>query len=335
MQGVLQVSTDLVEPAQRTDYWRDVTRPLFDCLPSDSERHRMLEGAYGTQLVGSVITGYARFQPQRFIRDWRIISRSGLEDYYMLQMFAGSSAAIDCAGLKLSVSKGDVYIFDLGRIFSSDFSAGSTYSMLLRRDRVEKAMGGRKLHGTFFKTGLPQTRLLADVITGIANLTPVTTETSTLDTEGAVISLLALALHYSAPVENNPALVPILRMRVLDFIDRNLGEPSLDISMLLSRFKVSRAHLYRMFEAEGGIMRVIREKRLHAAFQQMMRRPAPDTLQLVENWGFAGSDQFQRSFRHYFGMTPNDVRHERAKLIVEEGRVSDIQDYLAGFSTIQ
>lgn len=333
MQGVLQVSTDLVDPAQRTDYWRDVTRPLFDSLPCDSGLYPMLEGSYGTQMIGSVMTGYARFKPQRFIRDWRIISRSGLEDFYLLQMFAGASAMIDCAGTKLSVSGGDVYLFDFGRIFSSHYSAGSTYSLLLRRDRVEKVMNGRNLHGTLLKAGLPQTRLLSDIITGLASLTPAATDTHALNVEDAVISLLVLALHCATPAESDQVSAPILRMRVLDFIDHNLNDPSLDIPLLLSRFKVSRAHLYRMFETEGGIMRVIRERRLQAAYQQMMQRPVIAISQLAEHWGFAGSDQFQRSFRHYFGMTPNEVRHERAKLIVEEGRVSDIQDYLAGFAT--
>lgn len=335
MQGVLQVSTDLVEPSQRTDYWRDVTRPLFDSSPCDSGLYPMLEGAFGLKMIGAMMSGYARFKPQRFMRDWRIISRSGLEDFYLLQMFAGASAMIDFAGTRLSVSRGDVYLFDFGRVFSSNYSGGSTYSLLLQRHRVEKAMNGRKLHGTLLKAGLPQTQLLADVITGIANLTPVTTDTSSLGVEEAVISLLALALHYSALKEDDPSLVPVLRMRVLDFIDKNLAEPCLDIQMLLSRFKVSRAHLYRMFETEGGVMRVIREKRLHAAYQQLLRNPATPLPHLVEHWGFTDSDQFQRSFRHYFDMTPNEVRHERTKLIVEDGRVRDIQNYLAGFTTVQ
>lgn len=337
VEDILQVSTDMVEPDDRTEYWREVTSPLFEALPCESGLYPRLEGSYGTKMIGSLMGGYSKFGQQRFVRNWKTISRSGLEDFYLLQLLIGGVATVDCEGRALSIASGDVYLLDLGHTFSSQCSAGATYSLLLHRSCLEKIICGKKLHGVLFKAGQPQTQLLADIITGIINLPSGENGPAALAIEEAVISLLALALQYNStcPFTGEPALIPVLRSRVVDFVDAHLNEHSLDIKMIMSRFRVSRAHLYRMFDVEGGIARMIRERRLSAAYQALIKEPGVTASQLADRLGFTGAEQFQRGFRDRFGMTLADVKKERARLIVKTGRLSDMYEYLADYNLLR
>ncbi|MBX8826578.1 AraC family transcriptional regulator [Ochrobactrum sp. SFR4] len=335
MQNILQVSTDLVDPYLRTDYWRDVTRPLFDSLPCQSSLYPDMEGTFGVKMAGSIMFCNATFSPQRYSRNLKIISRSGLEDFYLLQLFTGNASAADCEGTILSIGNSDIYLLDLGRTFSSQTSAGSTLSLILHREKLEKLIPGKKLHGILFKAGQPETHLLANVITGIINLAPSTTETMAQTAENVALSSLALALHHNKTLAalDDQVFIPILRSRILSFIDLHLAEPSLDIKMIMTRFKVSRAHLYRMFEAEGGVMRAIRERRLDAACRFLISKPDTTIPLLGQLFGFSSPEHFQKSFRDRFNMTPNEIKQERSKLIVKCGRLSDMQDYLSAYTT--
>lgn len=327
MQEMLQVSIDMIKPADRMDFWRDITRPLYNCEPSGTS----LEGACAVKLIGSMLSVYAQFSPQYFTRDRRTISRSGLEDFYLLQLFTGSDAAVECGGVHVAIERGDVYIADLGRTVKSKYNAGSTYSLFLQRAHVEKVTGHNKLHGTIFRAGKPQTQLLADMIVGVMKLNPAAENLPGSTAEAAIISVLALALQHDTPLGqlHKPALSPILRRRVIDFIAANITEPNLDIKMLMQRFKVSRAHLYRMFEQEGGVVRAISERRMDAVFQCVIDQHTMSVTSLAQNFGFSSSDQLEKKFRRHFGITLNEIKRERAGSIVKDGKLSDMNDYLS------
>lgn len=330
MQSLIQVSTDMVDLQDRTEFWREVTRPIFDSRPYENFPSNDLEGAYGTKLIGTLLTGYAEFCPQRFLRDWRTISRSGLEDYYMLQFFIGGTAVFDCDGLSLSVADGDVYLFDMGKKISIGCSKAATCSLLLPRDRIEKACKGNKLHGLVFKAGQPQTKLLSDVIADIVKLPSADDEAFAWAAEEAVISLLALALRWNVlDVGSQDAVpIPILRVRVLRFIDEHLTNPALDINVIMKEFRVSRAHLFRMFDGEGGIMRAIRERRVQAAYNHLMAKPKLSAECLAQLSGFTGGAQLLRMFRNRYGLTVNEFKQERLKTFVKNRELADIHSYL-------
>lgn len=330
---IIQVSTNMVDPAYRTEYWRDVTRPLFDSLPIADSFDQTLEGSYKVKLFNPLMIGQAKFGPQQFSRSWRIISRSGLEDFYLMQFFANGTMTLKYDGPSLSIAKGDVYLFDFGKTFTSQCSAGSTYTFLLQRDRVEKAIPGKKLHGLLFKAGQPITQLLSNIITGIMDLATTISDEGSSAAEDAIISILTIAVHHNKQVfaPHDPVLIPILRARILEYIDTNLSEPTLSIDTITHRFRVSRAHLYRMFETEGGVVRAIRERRLLAAYKHLLNVPTTDIARLAERLGFSNTEQFQRAFQYKFEMTPKEAKQERSKLIVESKNLSDMKCYLSKF----
>lgn len=129
---------------------------------------------------------------------------------------------------------------------------GSTVSLVLPRDQVDRAAKGQRLHGTVLKAGVPVTRLLADFIVSLSEVSAAMEQKEALALEDAAIALLAAGLASNEPPDaaESPVLTHVLRRRVLEFIDANLAQPELGPGMLLGRFHVSRTHLYRMFASD-------------------------------------------------------------------------------------
>ncbi|OKO84991.1 helix-turn-helix domain-containing protein [Bradyrhizobium sp. AS23.2] len=333
MQDKLFLSTDLIEPSHRNDYWREVTRPFFDTQPLDDRRELLLEGSVSSRFIGALSLCRATFNAQRYCRDQLIIRRSGLHNLYVVQLRLSGETMGDCDGRAISIEPGDVTIFDLGLMWSSSASSGSTLSVVLPREQIDKAAGGRRLHGAVLKAVSPATRLLADFIRGLYHLPANIGNADALAIEEASIALLAATLgrHAIDEVPDDRMLSQILRRRVLDFIEANLAERELGPALLMRRFRVSRAHLYRMFAADGGVVTLIRDRRLDAAYQEL-RRPRGAVRSITEiahDLGFSSSSHFLGAFRARFGITPSEARSEGGAPIVVDGRISGMQAHFA------
>ncbi|MEL6413837.1 MAG: hypothetical protein AAFQ15_02720 [Pseudomonadota bacterium] len=98
----------------------------------------------------------------------------------------------------------------------------------------------------------------------------------------------------------------LLRRQLQRFIVENLESPKLTVEMILSRFGVSRASLYRMFEVYGGIRHYITHLRASKAvlqvWQTQSQRGSVHAAQT--RWGFASGNDFNRTVRRLFGNTP-------------------------------
>lgn len=333
MEGGLFLSTDMVEPRLRTEAWREITRPFFQTTHHPGFSAPWLEGSLVSHAVGTLLIGPTTFNHQRYLRDRCLLLQSGL-DHYFVQLFVAGSLEGDCEGLEIRADPGDICVFDLGRTFESNVQPGSTISAILPREQLNRATQGRRLHGMVLKAGMPVTRLLADFIISLSQVSSELPQQDALAIEDAAISLLAAGLVWQeTPAETveNPAIAHVLRRRVLEFIDVNLAQPELGPGMLMRRFNVSRTHLYRMFADDGGVAKIIREKRLDAAYRELIR-PGPSLRSITEiayGWGFSGSTQFLRAFRVRFGMTPTDARQDGPLLSLADRRISNLQSRFA------
>lgn len=90
------------------------------------------------------------------------------------------------------------------------------------------------------------------------------------------------------------------------YIEANLGDQTLLPAKICSVFNLSRATLYRMFEADGGVRRYIQDRRLHVAVWDLadsgIKRGR--LTHVADKWGFSSNANFNRAVKQAFTMPP-------------------------------
>lgn len=117
----------------------------------------------------------------------------------------------------------------------------------------------------------------------------------------AVRSLATAVLGESGPEPEETDL----RLRILDHIERHLGEQDLGPRSIAEAFDVSLRWVHRVFDVDGAsIARHIRERRtdMVAAHLRSDHRWTRISA-LAARYGFAGRDQLTRAFKARYGMT--------------------------------
>ena len=96
------------------------------------------------------------------------------------------------------------------------------------------------------------------------------------------------------------------RKAALDYIDAHLGNAQLGPDEIAAAAHVSRASLYRLLAAEGGIRAVLLTRRLDQALRLMMadHKDERSLTDIAKCCGFGGTSQFSRAFRARFGVPP-------------------------------
>lgn len=95
---------------------------------------------------------------------------------------------------------------------------------------------------------------------------------------------------------------------IRSYINDRLDWQRLSPATIQAAFQVSRATLYRMFGAEGGLARYIRSCRLQEASVILVRIPERPIIEIAYAAGFRSASDFSRAFRRAHGMTPRDFR---------------------------
>ncbi len=329
----LFLSTDMVDPDMRTEAWRETTRLFFDTTHRPGREDQPLEGSLCSRLVGGMLIGPTSFNDQQYRRDRRTIVASGL-DQFLIQLFVEGSLEGDCAGTAIRVERGDICVFDLAQPLTTQVSRGSTISVILPRDAVDRLSGGRNLHGTVLSADDPSTRLVADVIRSVSGLAAGRAgdhRFTAMAEPVAGLIISGLIQGGAAHLEQGSSHTVLLRRRMLDFVELHLTSPEIGPIVLMKQFNISRAHLYRMFASEGGVARIIRERRLDRSYRDLMgsavaQRSISDLAYL---YGFASSRQFHRSFRARFGVSPSDVAQEGVAPIMSDQRLAEIHAQFA------
>lgn len=330
MNNEIFISTAMVEVDARNDFWREATQPIFDTSPLSQDSKEPLEGTISSRPLGSMAIGSASFNGQRYNRDHRTIVHSGL-DYYLIQLFISGKMNGDFNGLGVQADVGDICFLDLAKAFKSEVAAGCRLSIAVPRRDIEKAVGPRSLHGVVLRGDRPITRLIATYIKGIRSLERSLSSAEAQASEEALIALLGGALKgdVSGSVDDYPAMSIALRQRVLAFIDQNISAPDLSPELIQQKLRVSRSHLYRAFAGDGGVAKIIRDRRLDEAFKELTKlsKQPRSISQIAFSLGFSSGNQLLRGFRARFDMTPTEAQLERERIQLERQAHNNLHGY--------
>ena len=97
---------------------------------------------------------------------------------------------------------------------------------------------------------------------------------------------------------------------MLDYIDAHLANAQLGPDEIGDGTHVSRASLYRLLAAEGGIRAVLLTRRLDEALRLLLadNEDEHSLTDIARRCGFGGTSQFSRAFRARFGLPPRQYR---------------------------
>ncbi|VVD59203.1 helix-turn-helix domain-containing protein [Pandoraea fibrosis] len=330
-------STAYLLPEVRNDACRQIISPFFDAWHIKSEKGGSLEGALTSTHIGRLLVGETAFNSQRHERSRKLALSTSL-DQYLIQLFVSGTLDGDCDGRPVVVRPGDIIAMDLSRVANTQISPGATVSLIVPREAIDKSTGGRSIHGTVLKAEHAVTRLLAGFLVSLADVAGEIEGEEALGVESGAVNLLAeiLAKKSDAALFNEDSVLSrVLRSQVLSFINANLTSPSLGLDAIIARFRVSRAHLYRIFEADGGIATVIRNKRLDAAYRALTQgggRGASSITRLAHELAFSGSNHFLRAFRARFGVTPSEARELAFSFELADQGVASLYSHLLNYA---
>lgn len=308
-------TSDMVDPKIRDENYRAISGLLYDVSPLNINREHGLEGGVGSRAFGNMTLAVTSFNDQKYQRSQKLVSYSGME-LYLVQLVLAGQATGDFNGNNVAFNAGDILITDLTQVMVAHSTTGARLAVVIARADVQRLLPGRNLHGVVLKADLPTTRLLAQYLIGLEKVLADLPDDAVPPTQEALLLLLTSALKG----ENNrydymPVNVP-MRQRIIDFIDANISDPKLGVQLITTQFRVSRSHLYRMFEEDDGIASLIREKRLDLAYR-LLSNQKPGRLSIkavVHRCGFAQSTNFSKMFKERFGVLPADAREQRILL---------------------
>lgn len=314
------ISTDMVEDKLRNDFWRAVLKPMYEIPVDRDNRDYLFEGTIAARMLGSIQIGTTTFNTQHYARTPKIIAQGGL-NHYLLQVITGGDLKGNFNGVDVVASQGDIVVIDLTQTLSSRADGGSRITVIIPREELEKIVGWRNLHGLVMRASNPITRLLFDYLRGLQAVSGELNVAEAHSAQEAMLTLLGagIAGSESAGAESLPINLP-MRKRILAYIDDNLSNPLLGPHSIIQNFRVSRSHLYRAFDMDGGVAKVIRDKRLDRAYRILVSQHGKPVSfkEIAYRCGFHDGTQFTKAFKARFGMSPKDARSMGAPLLASD-----------------
>jgi AraC-like DNA-binding protein len=329
------ISTDLVDSHIRNDYWREVSLPYAEILsPSDMSRHAVIGSLQSTSWFdGQLMVVKTKFNSQHYKRSENLIKQCEF-DFFTLQLITQGTMQGHFGSRNVNAQVGDICIVDMAKTFEHQASDGSRIYLTIPRKALAKIFKNQDLHGLVLKAGHPITGMLSNFIVAFSNINKPLEIHDVNAINEATISLLASIIDNS--LKESPETILLLNStiydRALEFIDAHILSPELSPELVQSALRISRAHLYRAFAYHGGIAKVIRDKRLDLAYQELISiQSSKQITQLAYDCGFSSGDQFLKAFRKKFSITPSEVKGQKKVLVVNDSNIHQLHNYFLKF----
>ena len=300
-----------VLPVERYDIsgsaaeFRSVCSPLFDVSPLECEARedsRHFSGVLyflGDFVFCRIISGGAVLRRER-----RHILRSG-PLLAFLQLKHGRLIG-ESDGQAFSARSGQLALHDYGRPFSALLSPAVLEAVFIPRPGYRaRITSSGVVSGFYVLDGLDESffAICAEVLERL-QFSPESVSQEDLE----LLNLGAQQLVFEGGADLSPfrAERAELLRDIQRFIEQNLSALELSAAMLLARFGVSRATLFRLFEPYGGVRTYILERRLFRALLDISEQPnlRGRIQRAVEQWGFSSATHFHRAVKRSFGVTP-------------------------------
>lgn len=232
-------------------------------------------------------------------------------DHFTLTYHSTGGLTVTAGGQPLVLQPGEAVLLDMRREMMSEPQDAHFITASLSRDLVEAAAGSAsRLHGKVLRE--PAAGLLGDFLRSLTHRAHVVAPESLPAVGRAVVDLLAVALG-PGRVVSAPRRLELVRGETAQrFIDAELSRPDLCAEDVAKALGVSRASLYRLFGPQGGVARVIAERRV-SRLRRMLEAGDDRPLEAIgRSVGFTGAAAVRRQFQVLLKEEPEVFRKQGA-----------------------
>ncbi len=296
---------DGVSAEQRSDMWADLVRPIFDVSalnPAEMPIERV-----DAWLLDNLMLTRVAFGSHVFDRKPKHV-KADIADCLLVELYLSGGLKGDMDGQEFRIEPGDLHIVDFSRPFTSRATSAKLVSFLVSHDAVGY---DRSRHPPTMAIRRDSVfgRIMRDAVVNIFRQIDTITKAEQSAVAGGLVGLLRGAFHAPTSQSVRPAFAAARGQAIRDFIAQNLRSENLTADAICGEFGLSRATLYREFEADGGLKHYITSRRLNAALTSLAFADTPRgaVSRAAETWGFSSTSHFSREFRRMFGFGPGSI----------------------------
>jgi AraC-like DNA-binding protein len=240
------------------------------------------------------------------------IARGGLDHYHVTLCLQGE-IRFSSGRRELTSHPGDISLIDMAQPNRTVLTgAGDGHARLMALILPRAVLAPRLAHpdsatGSFLPGSHRHAGLLADQFAALWQ--PAVPEAGSLDvTIDSMVDIVATAVGRAADAAGDVERAErhLYRAMIKRHIAANLETGSLAAADLCRRFRIPRASLYRLFDADGGLAHYVQEQRLNRALMLLIAPSSRDRrlIDLALDLQFSSDSTFVRAFRRKFGRTP-------------------------------
>ncbi|MCP3411940.1 helix-turn-helix domain-containing protein [Bradyrhizobium sp. CCGB01] len=312
---------------------RAMTADICDVIPLTAEDDFHVTSV--TTMTGNALLVDTRATDQEYDRTPAHVAR-GAMDHFQITLCVEGGMQFSSGRREVTLRPGDIVLIDMAQPNRTVLRAGSGRTRLMVIILQRAMLAPRLAHpdsatATLLPSDHPHARLLASHYAALG-LPPEPEAGSTEATIEAIADIVAAAAGGTADIaagveraERHLYLAMIKR-----HIAQNLETDALSVEELCRHFQISRATLYRLFEADGGLAHYVREQRLNLAFRGLLSPATQDDrlIDLAVGMRFSSDSTFIRAFRRKFGVTPGELREMAETWLRETGAIPAIDTVL-------
>ena len=235
-------------------------------------------------------------------------NRDAIDHFTLTLVLSGEFHADTGSGYR-RIAPGEIMMFDMRHPMGNRAPHAHVLTLSLARAGVIAATGGADAwHGHIIAR--ERGFLLADHIASLARHGALLSLASLMAIGRVTVDLLGVALTpapWREPLDHD-RIQTERRDRVRALIAERLADPMLGPDLLVHRFSLSRATLYRDFAAWGGLARYIRDQRLERLREMLSSGDTRAIGVLAESIGLDHEGRASDAFRQRFGQRPGAYR---------------------------
>lgn len=302
---------------KRIEAYRESMGVIFDV--AEIETRGTFDARIQTHLISDLMLVDCHGVGQKFLRPSSRIARDGM-DHFLVQLFLHGATMREGDDPVVCRPK-QMIVIDTARpwrAYNPDFR--NLTLVVPRRLVCGRLLDENGHHGRLLDPrGNPFADLLYSHVLGLHRTIGAVERELAHSMVAPSVDLFVAALNQASHAEGGRSADPlaagarVLRTQIRDYIEENLGDPSLRVATLQKKFKLTRSTLYRLFPSSDGVMEYVRDRRMKAAFKRLaMPRAAGESVaEIAFGLGFENETSFTRAFKNHFGLTPREVKRGR------------------------